>query len=796
MSRTCTSLILCNRTSKAAFLMECASLVLLLSSGVCEMYAEESHPAKPSSMSGMTMPNVAPFFIENETFSSTLTLVNEAQSQARVTLDVFDLSGDRIATVPESLRPYSQHSIRMKDLLYSSGLNEAAGSVHLVSPRGRTDAVLGQVAITHYEAGGNTYLDEEFAMPMEPGSNVLRAVAEGSPKSTVIALSALANRQLHVVVSCVSPARPPVMRAIAIQPLETKLLRPCISPSADSEIRAPSGVDALPSSDADDVKERRVEQVMGISVTTDGKAGDLVAYGFVGRPTERGLDLGSVEFIDPASLRSSGLAFVAVPAGYSSLLNAKYDVHIGLTNFSTRPEKVSIDLAKGDSDHLSRQTVLQLMLPPNSSREVQLESIQGDAEMRNSLIISSDGHPGDVLAKVAARVGDTSRRVEMPGKDIEQRNNSGGHPWSLESGTVSTLFLFNHDRSSQIITVRIGVDRTEWQKAYRVKSMQTLAVNIGDIIRQGTKDDQGKTLPQDAVAGEIGWSAPLAHLAGRLLQSNNQTGMARNFSCGEVIYLCGIEFAGPSYVVLYFADNESLGAATADLCKSDYPDECQTDGNPVTQKVTAGLNRRFWSGNTGIASFVSNNSAISTWRGGTSIGATGAWAELSSSSYGDCSGSAPANNVAIPVTFSKSKPNPLSNGAIAWTYSFKSSSGNLSDLSACKVGETVFYPPSTGDYVWPAPMVQSSPNPSPVYGPATYGFFNDVNSPPNSFKQPYVYAHFQATQTIQWECSNYKSGAYQRFIPDLTIDRTVNQVNGKWTYTIQKDGATNSAPLP
>jgi hypothetical protein len=150
--------------------------------------------------------------------------------------------------------------------------------------------------------------------------------------------------------------------------------------------------------------------------------------------------------------------------------------------------------------------------------------------MKNSIIISSEGHPGDVLSKVLARVGDTSRSVEMPGKDLNQRNNSGGHPSSLESGTSSTLILFNHDKATQTVTVRIGAGAVEWQKAYPNNSMQTISVDIEDLVRRGIKDDHGKSLPQDAVAGEIGWVAPSAHLAGRLLESNNQTGMARNFA--------------------------------------------------------------------------------------------------------------------------------------------------------------------------------------------------------------------------------------------------------------------------
>jgi hypothetical protein len=111
------------------------------------------------------------------------------------------------------------------------------------------------------------------------------------------------------------------------------------------------------------------------------------------------------------------------------------------------------------------------------------------------------------------------------------------------------------------------------------------------------------------------------------------------------VYLCGIEFGGPDYVILYFQGSETLGDAIADVCKSPYPDDsCKPGGNPVTQRITAGLDRQFWSDNTNIATFLSNNGPASTWRGGPSLGSTDGWAELSSSSFGSCDGSAPISN--------------------------------------------------------------------------------------------------------------------------------------------------------
>jgi len=166
--------------------------------------------------------------------------------------------------------------------------------------------------------------------------------------------------------------------------------------------------------------------------------------------------------------------------------------------------------------------------------------------------------------------------------------------------------------------------------------------------------------------------------------------------------------------------------------------------------------------------------------------------------------------VAIPVNFAFYSANNLPNGTIQFSYTWQSSSGNISDISSCIVGEDVSYPGSSPTYQWPAPMVASTTNPTIVNvqgnnsigtNSTTTAGMGDLQSAPSSYTKPYQSASFQATQIYQWACPNYNDGGFYRFTPNITITRSVSQnSSGQWIYQFTKSGFTstytNSAVLP
>src|SRR4029077_12839277 len=181
----------------------------------------------------------------------------------------------------------------------------------------------------------------------------------------------------------------------------------------------------------------------------------------------------------------------------------------------------------------SVRDVGQVTLPAHATRELALDILEGDADLRNSFIVSSDSAPGDVSMKLTARSNSQLREVELEAKDQMDPMNGGSHPWSLENGTESTLLLFNHSAEPQDFSVAISAGDTVWKKIYRLEAMQTTAISIRSLAQDKVKDDIGVTMPIGTDSGQVDWYAPGPGLGkGRILQSNRDLAMARNFSCG------------------------------------------------------------------------------------------------------------------------------------------------------------------------------------------------------------------------------------------------------------------------
>jgi hypothetical protein len=155
----------------------------------------------------------------------------------------------------------------------------------------------------------------------------------------------------------------------------------------------------------------------------------------------------------------------------------------------------------------------------------------------------------------------------------------------------------------------------------------------------------------------------------------------------------------------------------------------------------------------------------------------------------------PPPPTAHPVNFHQTSVTPQSDGTLHFQYAWGSSTGNLADLSNCSVGEYVTYPGNGSTYIYPAPMVHQSPNPTTSDEPATTGGFPDDHYPPESFSHPLKAANFTATQKYRYRCGG---GSYFNLTGYLSIKRTVSQnANGSWKYTVTKSGSSATInPIP
>lgn len=260
--------------------------------------------------------------------------------------------------------------------------------------------------------------------------------------------------------------------------------------------------------------------------------------------------------------------------------------------------------------------VASLTLAPGAAREEILGGLAGNPDLRNSFLVRSDSAAGDVVAKLVSASESRLHEVELLGKDEKDQENGGGHPWSLEGGTDSVLLLllFNHTNRPQSYNLAIASGAILWQKLLTIPPFQTEAFSFRQLVAGQVPDDKGRKLSVDVTQGSVSWWTPNPEQGrGRLLQVNRDTAMARNFSCGYNIVLCGAQFL-PDVVLWGLGYVSSFGQVEGNTCTAWGPNMCSGD-----QYGTGGGYNYGWSSyNTGVITISgsSNNSSVNTYGAG------------------------------------------------------------------------------------------------------------------------------------------------------------------------------------
>ncbi len=155
--------------------------------------------------------------------------------------------------------------------------------------------------------------------------------------------------------------------------------------------------------------------------------------------------------------------------------------------------------------------------------------------------------------------------------------------------------------------------------------------------------------------------------------------------------------------------------------------------------------------------------------------------------------------VAAVTNFSEDLWLDLGNGLLYFEYSWDSSSGDLSDLSGCKVGEKVDFPGSSNPYSPDDPPFDdwNFANPTIMNVLATGGSLSDTVYKAGLFSTPYSNKSFTATQYIRVvKCDD----SYTNLMGPLSIvDSVYQSVPGdpnSWKFKAQKSGHSSIYDLP
>ena len=131
---------------------------------------------------------------------------------------------------------------------------------------------------------------------------------------------------------------------------------------------------------------------------------------------------------------------------------------------------------------------------------------------------------------------------------------------------------------------------------------------------------------------------------------------------------------------------------------------------------------------------------------------------------------------------------------LCFSYGWDSSTGDLNDLSDCRLGEKVDYP-GGNPYCWPSPWSNCETNPYITEGVPTTGYGEDRHDP-GEFVKPYEAAAFTASQIFRYRgCA---ADSYTTLMGPLSIDRGVfwSILLECWFYSCTKSGAFVLWSLP
>lgn len=159
------------------------------------------------------------------------------------------------------------------------------------------------------------------------------------------------------------------------------------------------------------------------------------------------------------------------------------------------------------------------------------------------------------------------------------------------------------------------------------------------------------------------------------------------------------------------------------------------------------------------------------------------------------------NACAVPTNFHQTSTSSPSPGNLRFDYAWSSSSGNLTDLLQCEIGESVVYPGGASQFPRPHPFPAGShANPTELSDSAETGEAGDIHMVPiGPFRTPYSAAAYTGSQIYRYRCPCANGGNWVTVFGPLAITRDVSQnSNGTWRYRVTKPigGQAEINPLP
>ncbi len=449
------------------------------------------------------------------------------------------------------------------------------------------------------------------------------------------------------------------------------------------------------------------------------------------------------------------------------------------------------DIGKGKSTSA-------VLLRPHETRFVDVAALQANGTIPASahwayVSISAPINPDELLAVATSFDATGKFGAQTPFSDQVATHWEGGK-WEVDANHNTLISVGNAGTtaSKTLVTIYYNSAQGRYEFEQTLGPDEQLWLEMGKLIGNQIPDRNGKTIPPDVMSGTY----EIRDLTNKEGVGLFEGKLVVDKTFGHAVHGCAGCCAWAQAHTYYNPMDMAVGTGEYQQVWATETCTLQVEEVYLLQPVS-------WStGNTSIAT-ANNNAYI--W--GVAAGSTtqyGSGYLQSNVPPRSCPNSlrnvqAQTNvSCAVPTNYRQTSGSADSNGILHFTYAWDSSTGKLTDLSACTVREYVTYP-GQSPFNWPSPPYLQASTPFPVTqgGPGTAGSAPDTHGYPG-FQMPYQANSFNATQYYQYICPCANNGNAVNLMGPLTIARQVyfSSPDGKWHYQASKSGVIGDVVLP
>lgn len=272
-----------------------------------------------------------------------------------------------------------------------------------------------------------------------------------------------------------------------------------------------------------------------INIAHDGEPGDLIVRGIVLEPRSNYSSV--IECIDPDRAETSELHGVGLRVG------PKASPVLSLANHANKACSASVSLTVRTDGNVREVPFADVSIEAggiktfdNSLFEAVLANAGLNDETEAGIRVRYTAAPGSVTGYAASLMGDQGILYRVPLLDAGAHFSSAGtYPWDLQDDQDTIFYVANLTSQPQMQHYYLTSQKeiVHFSGFTTLQPGESIAVDIARLRDQQEIDQDGRTVPLDAINGQIHWSVlgTEVGLDARIEQIDRSLGGAASFDC-------------------------------------------------------------------------------------------------------------------------------------------------------------------------------------------------------------------------------------------------------------------------